>query len=155
MSYKFLPLLYIYFSFLWFCTNWWFQIFDFTQTTFNCCSAGYAMWPAIVVDESLIGDRKGLTKSLGGRSVPVQFFGTHDFARFGILWHFEEILCILVHLPYLNSPFFFNLTSPFFYCDLYRIKVKQAISFLKGLLSSFHLKCKKPGFIKSLEEAKM
>ncbi|BBG93501.1 trithorax-like protein 2 [Prunus dulcis] len=77
---------------------------------------GYAMWPAIVVDESLIGDRKGLTKSLGGRSVPVQFFGTHDFAR---------------------------------------IKVKQAISFLKGLLSSFHLKCKKPGFIKSLEEAKM
>ncbi|KAM1270596.1 hypothetical protein ACFX13_032479 [Malus domestica] len=77
---------------------------------------GYAMWPAIVVDESLIGDRKGLSKTLGGKSVPVQFFGTHDFAR---------------------------------------IKVKQAISFLKGLLSSFHLKCKKPGFIKSLEEAKM
>ncbi|CAN6725527.1 unnamed protein product [Malus baccata var. baccata] len=77
---------------------------------------GYAMWPAIVVDESLIGDRKGLSKILEGISVPVQFFGTHDFAR---------------------------------------IKVKQAISFLKGLLSSFHLKCKKPGFMKSLEEAKM
>lgn len=77
---------------------------------------GYAMWPAIVVDESLIGGREGLSKTLVGGSVSVQFFGTHDFAR---------------------------------------IKVKQAISFLKGLLSSFHLKCKKSRFIKSLEEAKM
>ncbi|XP_022150376.1 histone-lysine N-methyltransferase ATX2 isoform X2 [Momordica charantia] len=77
---------------------------------------GHAMWPAIIVDESLIGDRKGLRNISGGRTVPVQFFGTHDFAR---------------------------------------IKVKQAISFLKGLLSSFHLKCKKPHFIRSLEEAKM
>ncbi|KAL6194170.1 hypothetical protein ACLB2K_035254 [Fragaria x ananassa] len=77
---------------------------------------GYAMWPAIVVDESLIGDREGLSKTSVGGSVPVQFFGTHDFAR---------------------------------------IKVKQAISFLKGLLSSFHLKCRKSRFLKSLEEAKM
>ncbi|XP_050258287.1 histone-lysine N-methyltransferase ATX2 isoform X1 [Quercus robur] len=76
---------------------------------------GHAMWPAIVVKESLIRDRKGLSKLSGGGSVPVQFFGTHDFAR---------------------------------------IKVKQAISFLKGLLSSFHLKCKKPRFIRGLEEAK-
>lgn len=76
---------------------------------------GHAMWPAIVVDEILIGDRKGLSKISGGRSVPVQFFGTHDFAR---------------------------------------IKVQQVISFLKGLLSSFHLKCKKPIFIRGLEEAK-
>lgn len=42
------------------------------------------MWPAIVVDESLIGGHKGLSKISGGRSVPVQFFGTHDFARFVI-----------------------------------------------------------------------
>ncbi|XP_062170462.1 histone-lysine N-methyltransferase ATX2 isoform X1 [Alnus glutinosa] len=76
---------------------------------------GHAMWPAFVVDESLIGDHKGLSKISRGRSVPVQFFGTHDFAR---------------------------------------IKVKRVISFLKGLLSSFHLKCKKPRFIRSLEEAK-
>lgn len=40
------------------------------------------MWPAIIVDESLIGDRKGLRNISGGRTVPVQFFGTHDFARF-------------------------------------------------------------------------
>ena len=39
------------------------------------------MWPAIVVNESLVGDCKGLSKISGGRSVPVQFFGTHDFAR--------------------------------------------------------------------------
>ncbi|CAK7348099.1 unnamed protein product [Dovyalis caffra] len=78
----------------------------------NC----HAMWPAIVVDEALIGDHKGLSKNIGGRSVSVQFFGTHDFAR---------------------------------------IKPKQAISFLKGLLSSFHLKCKQPRFTRSLEEAKM
>ncbi|TYK23920.1 histone-lysine N-methyltransferase ATX2-like isoform X2 [Cucumis melo var. makuwa] len=77
---------------------------------------GHAMWPAIIVDESLIGDRKGLRNISGGRTVPVQFFGTHDFAR---------------------------------------IKVKQAISFLKGLLSFFHQKCKKPHFMRSLEEAKM
>ncbi|KAL6188922.1 hypothetical protein ACLB2K_040313 [Fragaria x ananassa] len=77
---------------------------------------GYAMWPAIVVDESLIGGCEGLSKTSVGGSVPVQFFGTHDFAR---------------------------------------IKVKQAISFLKGLLSSFHLKCRKSRFLKSLEEAKM
>ncbi|KAE8718349.1 Histone-lysine N-methyltransferase ATX1 [Hibiscus syriacus] len=76
---------------------------------------GHAMWPAIVVDESLISDRKGLSKISGGRSVPVQFFGTHDFAR---------------------------------------IKLKQAVSFLKGLLSSFHRKCKKPHFTIGLEEAK-
>ncbi|GMI70468.1 Arabidopsis TRITHORAX 1, SET DOMAIN PROTEIN 27 [Hibiscus trionum] len=76
---------------------------------------GHAMWPAIVVDESLIGDRKGLSKISGGRSVPVQFFGTHDFAR---------------------------------------IKLKQVVSFLKGLLSSLHRKCKKPRFTIGLEEAK-
>ncbi|KAK8636897.1 hypothetical protein V6N13_064332 [Hibiscus sabdariffa] len=77
---------------------------------------GHAMWPAIVVDESLIGDRKGVSKISGGRSIPVQFFGTHDFAR---------------------------------------IKLKQVISFLKGLLSSLHRKCKKPRFTMGLEEAKL
>ncbi|PPS11489.1 hypothetical protein GOBAR_AA09155 [Gossypium barbadense] len=76
----------------------------------------HAMWPAIVVDESLLGDRKGLSKISGGRSVPVQFFGTHDFAR---------------------------------------IKLKQVVSFLKGLLSSFHRKCKKPRFSRGLEEARV
>ncbi|KAK2641715.1 hypothetical protein Ddye_023478 [Dipteronia dyeriana] len=77
---------------------------------------GHAMWPAVVVDESLIGDRKGLNRTSGGKSVPVQFFGTHDFAR---------------------------------------INVKQVISFLKGLVSSYHRKCKKPRFTRSLEEAKV
>ncbi|XP_010522208.1 PREDICTED: histone-lysine N-methyltransferase ATX2 isoform X2 [Tarenaya hassleriana] len=77
---------------------------------------GHAMWPAIIVDESVIGKRKGLNKVSGGRSVLVQFFGTHDFAR---------------------------------------IRVKQVISFLKGLLSSFHLKCKQPRFEQGMEEAKM
>ncbi|XVF29329.1 hypothetical protein REPUB_Repub15cG0111300 [Reevesia pubescens] len=77
---------------------------------------GHALWPAIVVDESLVGNRKGLSQNSGGRSVPVQFFGTHDFAR---------------------------------------IKMKQVTSFLKGLLSSFHRKCKKPRFTRGLEEAKL
>ncbi|KAJ6403891.1 hypothetical protein OIU84_012148 [Salix udensis] len=77
---------------------------------------GHAMWPAIVVDGALIGDHKGLSKNIGGGSLSVQFFGTHDFAR---------------------------------------IKPKQAISFLNGLLSSFHLKCKQPRFTQGLEEAKM
>ncbi|GMH29110.1 hypothetical protein Nepgr_030953 [Nepenthes gracilis] len=77
---------------------------------------GHAMWPAVVVDESRVGDRKGLSKNSGGRSVPVQFFGTHDFAR---------------------------------------IQLKQILSFLRGLLSSFHLKYKSPRFLRSLKEAKI
>ncbi|KAA8531168.1 hypothetical protein F0562_005918 [Nyssa sinensis] len=77
---------------------------------------GYAMWPAIVVDESRIGDHKGLNRISGGESVAVQFFGTHDFAR---------------------------------------VNLKQVISFLKGLLLCCHLKCKKPNFVRSLEEAKL
>lgn len=43
--------------------------------------SGHAMWPAIIMDESLVSDRKGLNKCSGRRSIPVQFFGTHDFAR--------------------------------------------------------------------------
>uniref|UniRef100_A0A7N0ZX34 Histone-lysine N-methyltransferase ATX2 n=1 Tax=Kalanchoe fedtschenkoi TaxID=63787 RepID=A0A7N0ZX34_KALFE len=77
---------------------------------------GYAMWPAIVVDESCVGNHKGFNKSAGDGTIPVQFFGTHDFAR---------------------------------------IKTKQLTSFLRGLMLSCHLKCKKPQFLRSLEEAKM
>lgn len=40
------------------------------------------MWPAVIVDESVVGERKGLNNKVpGGRSLVVQFFGTHDFAR--------------------------------------------------------------------------
>lgn len=40
------------------------------------------MWPAIVVDESVIVKQKGLNnRAPGGKSILVQFFGTHDFAR--------------------------------------------------------------------------
>ena len=53
------------------------------------------MWPAIVVDESLIVDRKGLNKTAGGRSVPVQFFGTHDFARFCYSLRFKGYLFVV------------------------------------------------------------
>lgn len=76
---------------------------------------GHAMWPAVIMDISLVSDRKGLNKCSGGRSVPVQFFGTHDFAR---------------------------------------IQVKQIVSFVKGLFSCFHLKCKSSRFLRSLKEAK-
>ncbi|XP_018477200.2 histone H3-lysine(4) N-trimethyltransferase ATX1 isoform X2 [Raphanus sativus] len=79
--------------------------------------SGHASWPAVIVDESVIGERKGLNNKVsGGRSIVVQFFGTHDFAR---------------------------------------IKVKQATSFLKGLLSKSHLKCKQPRFEEGMQEAKI
>ncbi|KAL1808010.1 hypothetical protein DCAR_0727409 [Daucus carota subsp. sativus] len=78
--------------------------------------SGHATWPAIVLDESVIGGRKGLNKITGEKSILVQFFGTHDFAR---------------------------------------VRMEQAIPFLKGLLSSCHTKCKKTGFVRSLDEAKM
>ncbi|KAG8369538.1 hypothetical protein BUALT_Bualt14G0023900 [Buddleja alternifolia] len=78
--------------------------------------AGHAVWPAIVMDESHMAERKGLHKISGEKSVLVQFFGTYDFAR---------------------------------------VTRKQVISFLKGLLSSCHLKCKKPTFMQALEEAKL
>lgn len=77
---------------------------------------GHAMWPAIVLSESCISEHEGLNRVPGGRSISVQFFGTHDFAR---------------------------------------VKSTQVTSFLSGLISSFHLKCKKPPFVRSLEEAKM
>ncbi|XP_028759661.1 histone-lysine N-methyltransferase ATX2 [Neltuma alba] len=77
---------------------------------------GHAMWPALVMDESLAGNCKGLKLFSGGRSVPVQFFGTHDFAR---------------------------------------VRLQQVKSFLTGLLSRLHLKCKKPHFFEGLEEAKI
>ncbi|KAK7273149.1 hypothetical protein RIF29_14196 [Crotalaria pallida] len=76
---------------------------------------GYAMWPAVVLDESLASNCKGLKTLLGGRSVPVQFFGTHDFAR---------------------------------------VRVQQVKSFLGGLLTDLHSKCKKLSFIEGIEEAK-
>ncbi|KAL9297399.1 hypothetical protein ACSQ67_023295 [Phaseolus vulgaris] len=76
---------------------------------------GHAMWPAVVLDESLARNCKGLKMILGGRSVPVQFFGTHDFAR---------------------------------------VRVQQVKSFLSGLLTDLHSKCKKHSFIEGLEEAK-
>ncbi|XP_028092833.1 histone-lysine N-methyltransferase ATX2-like isoform X4 [Camellia sinensis] len=46
---------------------------------YNIC---HAMWLAIIVDESLIVNLKGLNRNSGVKSVPVQFFGTHDFARY-------------------------------------------------------------------------
>ncbi|OWM70979.1 hypothetical protein CDL15_Pgr013160 [Punica granatum] len=77
---------------------------------------GHAMWPGIIVDDSHMINRGVSNKISTGRSVSVQFFGTHDFAR---------------------------------------IKTKQVISFLSGLTNGFHLKCKKPLFIRGLEEAKI
>ncbi|KAI4369781.1 hypothetical protein MLD38_018186 [Melastoma candidum] len=76
---------------------------------------GHAMWPGIVVEDSCIKAQGGLKKISAEKSVYIQFFGTHDFAR---------------------------------------VNIKHVISFIKGLLSSLHLKCKKPRFIRSLEEAK-
>lgn len=61
--------------------------------------AGYAMWPAVVLDESLASNCKGLKTIIGGGSVPVQFFGTHDFARFNILLKLtKKIIFMLIAL---------------------------------------------------------
>lgn len=43
------------------------------------------MWPAVILDESLAGGRVGLKKHAGEKSVLVQFFGTHDFARCALI----------------------------------------------------------------------
>lgn len=50
-----------------------------------CLLTGHAMWPAIILDESLKVEHKGLNRISGEKSVVVQFFGTHDFARYYIL----------------------------------------------------------------------
>jgi hypothetical protein len=63
------------------------------------------MWPAIVVDEALIGNHKGLSKNIGGRSVSVQFFGTHDFARFVVLTSLE-FFCAVNHSPICRTSIF-------------------------------------------------
>lgn len=109
--------------------------------------AGYAMWPAVVLDESLASSCKGLKTFVGGRSVPVQFFGTHDFARFGILLKLREFYFSI--LSEKLSSFNTNRALPSF-----RVRVQQVKSFLSGLLTDLHSKCKKPSFIEGLEEAK-
>ncbi|XP_047317606.1 histone-lysine N-methyltransferase ATX2-like [Impatiens glandulifera] len=77
---------------------------------------GHPAWPALVLEEDLIVGCKGLSREkVGQKSYPVQFFGSHDFAR---------------------------------------VNMKQVSPFLRGLLSSFQLKCKKPDFVRGLEEAK-
>ncbi|ERN13661.1 histone-lysine N-methyltransferase TRX1 [Amborella trichopoda] len=75
---------------------------------------GYAVWPAFVMDEVHASACKGLDPPSKG-SVPVQFFGTYDYAR---------------------------------------ISMKHVISFVKGLLSNYHMKCNQARFLRALEEAK-
>ncbi|KAF3326010.1 histone-lysine N-methyltransferase ATX1-like protein [Carex littledalei] len=77
---------------------------------------GHPTWPAVVVDESDLCEKKGLKPNRLHQSILVQFFGTHDFSR---------------------------------------IKPKQAIPFLNGLLSSLDTKCKQANFYRSLDEAKL
>ncbi|PIA29871.1 hypothetical protein AQUCO_05800150v1 [Aquilegia coerulea] len=60
--------------------------------------SGFAMWPAVVVKESDVRVRKGFKPNSGERSVPVQFFGTHDFAWISM----KQIISFLrgLHLSY-------------------------------------------------------
>ena len=41
------------------------------------------MWPAVVVDESNVPANRAPKPVRLDQSIHVQFFGTHDFARFG------------------------------------------------------------------------
>lgn len=52
------------------------------------------MWPAVVINESDIGANGRLQLIRHDQSVLVQFFGTHDFARF-ISHHLKnsKVLC--------------------------------------------------------------
>ncbi|EMS62500.1 Histone-lysine N-methyltransferase ATX2 [Triticum urartu] len=43
---------------------------------------GHAMWPAVIVDESNVHASRALKPIRLDQSILVQFFGTHDFARF-------------------------------------------------------------------------
>lgn len=43
---------------------------------------GHAMWPAVIVNESQVSANGSLKQ--GDKTVPVQFFGTHDFARINL-----------------------------------------------------------------------
>jgi hypothetical protein len=44
---------------------------------------GHAMWPAVVVDESDVPAKRAMKPVRLDQSINVQFFGTHDFARYG------------------------------------------------------------------------
>ena len=88
----------------WICVN---NVVTVLTWFFFCCNlplfmvTGHVMWPAVIVDESQVIDRKGMGKNHGGRSVPVQFFGTHDFARYIFqLRHYST----LVNLLYCSDP---------------------------------------------------
>ncbi|WRX20142.1 SET domain - like 10 [Theobroma cacao] len=84
---------------------------------------GDIIW-AKLTDESLVGDRKGLSKVSGGRSVPVQFFGTHDFARIKIKQDSEYFQGDGIIWPegYTAVRKFTSLIDPSV-CTLYRMEV--------------------------------
>ncbi|CAA6659821.1 unnamed protein product [Spirodela intermedia] len=54
---------------------------------------GHAMWPAVVIDEAYVGANRVLKTMQGERAVSVQFFGTHDFARFKIFRNLFNKTC--------------------------------------------------------------
>lgn len=110
---------------------------------------GHAMWPGLVVDDSHISAQGFQIKLLLADqflfnfSVPMilqglEFCFLEEYffsVRYILFWSLTSLSVALILL-------------------LFRLKTKQIISFLRGLLSSLHLKCKKPRFVRALEEAK-
>lgn len=105
-----------------------------------CAWTGHAMWPAVVVDESNVPATRALKSIRLDQSMLVQFFGTHDFAR------------LVLYIQFWHHLTSFSWNYPLWI--ILRIKLKQAVPFLNGLVSSLHLKCKQASFSRSLEEAK-
>lgn len=70
----------------------------YRHLSFTFCDVGHAVWPAVVLDDSRVAERKGLKKGSGEKAVLVQFFGTHDFARY------YQFLSLFLPTPHSGLP---------------------------------------------------
>ncbi|KAK4742943.1 hypothetical protein SAY87_000944 [Trapa incisa] len=77
---------------------------------------GHAMWPGIIVDDSLMTSCSISNKISAGKSVSVHFFGTHDFARI-------KTKQVISFLKGLNNSFHLKCKKPLFIQGLEEAKV--------------------------------
>ncbi|KAK4778260.1 hypothetical protein SAY87_018447 [Trapa incisa] len=77
---------------------------------------GHAMWPGIIVDDSLMTSRGVSHKISAVKSVSVQFFGTHDFARI-------KTKQVISFLKGLNNSLHLKCKKPLFIQGLEEAKV--------------------------------
>lgn len=79
----------------------------FDGNAFFVILTGFSMWPALIIDEAHAGALRSPKPYLKERTVPVQFFGTYDFARYVFLHY-----CLDVFIAFQNNLLHYRFTFP-------------------------------------------